>query len=72
MVKLTYPILYITRKEKGDTQKKVANKLGISPQRYQLKESGKAYFTLPEAQKLSEMYGIPIEQLFSTEFPIAQ
>lgn len=44
MANLAYPMLYITRKENGDTQKKVATKLGISPQRYQLKESGKAIF----------------------------
>lgn len=37
MTNLTYPMLYIARKEKGDTQRKVAQKLGISPQRYQLK-----------------------------------
>lgn len=54
MTKLTYPMLYITRKEKGDTQKKVASKLGISPQRYQLKESGKAIFNLNECQILSK------------------
>ena len=35
MTNLAYPMLYITRKEQGDTQKKVAGKLGISPQRYQ-------------------------------------
>ena len=46
MTNLAYPMLYITRKEKGDTQKKVASKLGISPQRYQLKESGKAILIL--------------------------
>ena len=33
MTNLAYPMLYITRKEKGDTQRKVAQKLGISPQR---------------------------------------
>ena len=28
MMNLAYPMLYITRKEKGDTQRKVAQKLG--------------------------------------------
>lgn len=65
MANLNYPMLYIARKEKGDTQRKVAQKLGISPQRYQLKESGKAHFTLPEAKILSEMYGMSIDDLFS-------
>ena len=64
MANLNYPMLYIARKEKGDTQRKVAQKLGISPQRYQLK-SGKAHFTLPEAKILSEMYGMSIDDLFS-------
>lgn len=64
--------LYIARNEAKQSQREVAKVLGISTQRFQLKENGKAHFTLPEAQKLSEMYGIPIEQLFSTEFPVAQ
>ncbi|RIM21367.1 helix-turn-helix transcriptional regulator [Staphylococcus chromogenes] len=72
MTKIHYPVLYITRKEHGHTQNYVAKKLNLSPQRLSLKELGKANWTLPEAQKLSEMYGIPIEQLFSTEFPVAQ
>ncbi|HCY3112543.1 TPA: helix-turn-helix transcriptional regulator [Staphylococcus aureus] len=70
MTKLTYPMVYITRKEKGDTQKKVASKLGISPQRYQLKESGKAIFNLNECQILSEMYDMPIDELFSSKIKV--
>ncbi|MCG1471837.1 helix-turn-helix domain-containing protein [Staphylococcus epidermidis] len=70
MTNLAYPILYITRKENGDTQKKVATKLGISPQRYQLKESGKAIFNLNECQILSEMYNMPIDELFSSKIKV--
>ncbi|WP_077700376.1 helix-turn-helix transcriptional regulator [Staphylococcus hominis] len=70
MTNLTYPMLYIARKEKGDTQKGVAQKLGISPQRYQLKETGKANFTLPEAKILSEMYGMSIDELFSNDIKV--
>ncbi|MCE4991439.1 MULTISPECIES: helix-turn-helix transcriptional regulator [Staphylococcus] len=70
MTNLTYPMLYIARKEKGDTQRKVAQKLGISPQRYQLKETGKANFTLPEAKILSEMYGMSIDDLFSNSIKV--
>lgn len=70
MTNLAYPILYIARKEKGDTQKGVAQKLGISPQRYQLKETGKANFTLPEAKILSEMYGMSIDELFSNDIKV--
>ncbi|RIL74742.1 XRE family transcriptional regulator [Staphylococcus devriesei] len=70
MTNLAYPMLYIARKEKGDTQKGVAQKLGISPQRYQLKETGKANFTLPEAKILSEMYGMSIDELFSNNIKV--
>ena len=52
MANLAYPMLYITRKEKGDTQKEVATKLGIS---------------LNECQILSEMYDMPIDELFSSK-----
>ena len=71
MTNLAYPMLYIVRKEKGDTQKGVAHKLGISPQRYQLKETGKANFTLPEAKILSEMYGMSIDELFSNNIKVS-
>lgn len=72
MTNLAYPMLYIARREKGDTQKTIAKKLSISPQRYQLKESGKANFTLPEAKILSELYGISIDELFSSSITIGQ
>lgn len=70
MTNLAYPMLYIARKEKGDTQKEVAKKLSITPQRYQLKETGKANFTLPEAKILSEMYGMSIDDLFSKNIKV--
>lgn len=70
MTSLFYPMLYIARKEKGDTQKEVAEKLSITPQRYQLKETGKANFTLPEAKILSEMYGMSIDELFSNDIKV--
>lgn len=72
MTNLAYPMLYIARREKGDTQKAIAKKLSISPQRYQLKESGRAYFTLPEAQILSEVYEMPIDELFSNQITVKQ
>lgn len=70
MTNLAYPMLYIARREKGDTQKEIAKKLSISPQRYQLKESGKANFTLPEAKILSDMYEISIDELFSSSIKV--
>ncbi|MDK9871993.1 MAG: helix-turn-helix transcriptional regulator [Staphylococcus equorum] len=72
MKKLTYPILYIARKEHGHTQKAIAKKLSISPQRYQIKESGKGEFSLTEAKILSELYGMPIDQLFSNSITVGQ
>lgn len=72
MKKLAYPHLYIQRKEHGHTQKAVAKKLSISPQRYQLKESGKAKFSLDEAKILSELYGMTIDDLFSSSITVGQ
>ncbi|MDW3789975.1 helix-turn-helix transcriptional regulator [Staphylococcus saprophyticus] len=72
MTNLAYPMLYIARREKGHTQKEVAKKLSISPQRYQLKESGKATFNLPECKILSELYGMPIDELFSNSISVGQ
>ncbi|MDW4036949.1 helix-turn-helix transcriptional regulator [Staphylococcus saprophyticus] len=70
MTNLAYPMLYIARKERGHTQKAIAKKLSISPQRYQLKESAKANFTLPEAKILSELYGMSIDELFSNSIKV--
>ncbi|WP_145353509.1 helix-turn-helix transcriptional regulator [Staphylococcus cohnii] len=72
MTNLAYPMLYIARKEHGHTQKAIAKKLSISPQRYQLKESGKANFTLPEAKILSELYEMQIDDLFSNSITVGQ
>lgn len=72
MTNLAYPMLFVVRREKGHTQKAIAKKLSISPQRYQLKESGKANFTLPEAKILSELYGMPIDDLFSNSISVGQ
>ena len=69
MTNLAYPMLYIVRREKV-IHKTIAKKLSISPQRYQLKESGKANFTLPEAKILSELYGMPIDELFSNSIKV--
>lgn len=72
MTNLAYPMLYIARKEHGHTQKAIAKKLSISPQRYQLKESGKAKFSLDEAKILSELYEMPIDDLFSNSITVGQ
>ncbi|WP_436860186.1 helix-turn-helix transcriptional regulator [Staphylococcus caeli] len=72
MKNLAYPLLYVARKEHGHTQAIVAKKLGISKERYSLKELNKANFTLPEAKILSELYEMPIDQLFSSSITVGQ
>ncbi|WP_301420249.1 helix-turn-helix transcriptional regulator [Mammaliicoccus lentus] len=62
--------LFIARNEAKHSQEYVAKKLGITKQRYSLKELGKANFTIPEAQILSELYGMTLDELFSNEIKI--
>ncbi|ASE35357.1 helix-turn-helix transcriptional regulator [Mammaliicoccus sciuri] len=62
--------LYIARNEAGHSQGYVAKRLGITTQRYQLKEAGKAFFTIPEAKVLSDLYGMTLDELFSNEIKI--
>ncbi|MDW3936983.1 helix-turn-helix transcriptional regulator [Staphylococcus saprophyticus] len=71
MTNLAYPMLYVVYKEHGHTQKHLAKRLGISPQRFGLKMIGKtANFTLPEAKILSELYGMSIDELFSNSIKV--
>ena len=56
--------LYVARRENRLRQKDMAELLHINPITYQLKESGKAAFTLPEAFTISERLGMTIEELF--------
>ena len=57
----SYRVLY------GDTQTDLAEYLGISLARYNLKENGSAKFTLEEAKKISDRYGKKIEDIFFAE-----
>lgn len=59
--------LIIERKNARHTQKFVAKKLGLSTYRYGQKELNKNNFTLPEAQQLSEMYGVSVDELFNKQ-----
>ena len=56
--------LYIKRKEQKLLQKDVAKKIGIHPQSYHLKESGKREFTVSEAIKLSKIFNCTVDELF--------
>lgn len=62
--------LYIARKEAGHSQAYVAKKLGISKERYSLKELNKAVFNLTECKILSELYGMTLDELFNNEIKI--
>lgn len=46
------------------TQKQIAEILGITPESYSNKETGKYNFTLEEALKISQMFKLPIEDIF--------
>lgn len=59
--------LWIYRKERNLTAKDMAKVLGVSPNRYLLKEGKKAYFTLDEAHKLAEYFKVTLDELFPNE-----
>ncbi|MBF7023643.1 helix-turn-helix transcriptional regulator [Staphylococcus kloosii] len=70
MLTVKYPILFIARKESKMSQEKVAMELGVTRVTYGLKESGKVDFTLEEAKILSELYEMPIDELFSCSIKV--
>lgn len=57
--------LYILRRENRLHQKDLAEILHISRVTYQAKESGKYPFTLPEALKLADHFGVTLDELFN-------
>ena len=59
--------LYILRREKRLTQSDLAKLLRITRQAYQIKESGKSFFTLPEAILLADYFGVSLDELFRKE-----
>jgi len=56
--------LYVIRRENRLKQKDVAKKIGIHPQSYHLKESGKREFTISEARKLAKLFNCTLDDLF--------
>lgn len=56
--------LYVMRREHQMYQRDVAKKIGIHPQSYHLKESGKREFTLREAKMLATLFGCTLDDLF--------
>ena len=59
-------LLYIKRKENKLMQKDVAAKIGIHPQSYHLKESGKREFTISEGKKIAKVFKCKLDDLFGS------
>lgn len=59
--------LYILRRENRLQQKDLASILQVSRSAYQAKESGKYPFTIPEALKLAEYFGVTLDELFNAK-----
>jgi DNA-binding XRE family transcriptional regulator len=56
--------LKVLREAKGITQTETAQCLGISLHSYCNKENGKVDFTMSEAKKLSDLFGLTIDEIF--------
>lgn len=62
-----YPKLVGKRNEKGITQEKMANLLGISKGNYNLKENGKLDFNLIEVRKILKILDETYDHIFLDE-----
>ena len=56
--------VYIKRKEHRMKQSDVAKILGISPQSFHLKETGKSEFTIKEALRMTLLFDCTLDELF--------
>ncbi|KKW40065.1 MAG: Transcriptional regulator, XRE family, partial [Parcubacteria group bacterium GW2011_GWA1_54_9] len=57
------------RVERGLSQSAVAEKLDLSRQSYMAIERGTRELSLPEAERVCDLYGISIEELLSAAIP---
>lgn len=62
-----YPKLIGKRNEKGITQEKMAEMLGISKNNYNLKENGKLDFNLVEVKKILQILNSSYNEIFFEE-----
>lgn len=62
-----YPKLIGKRNEKGITQEKMAELIGISKNNYNLKENGKLDFNLSEVKKILNILDEDYNNIFFTE-----
>ncbi|HCL4549697.1 helix-turn-helix domain-containing protein [Clostridium botulinum] len=58
------------RAKHGDTQKDLADFLGVRVSTFNFKENGKTDFTLNEAYKISQKYNSTIEEIFFTKYDV--
>jgi transcriptional regulator with XRE-family HTH domain len=63
------PLIKQLREERGFSQSFIAERLEISRQSYMAIERGQRDLTLQEAEKLSDLYGISIEDLTMVSIP---
>lgn len=56
--------LILLRKKIGVTQESLSKLLKINPKTYSAKELGKTEFSMNEMFKISEYFGMPIEDIF--------
>lgn len=59
--------LFVARREKRLSQKKVAELLHMDRSTYNRKEMGRLFFTLPEAIKLTRILDCTLNDLFQEE-----
>lgn len=59
-----YGKLRTVREENNMPQWKVAKFIGINKQTYHLKETGQSDFTIPEAKRLTKVFGCTLNDLF--------
>ncbi len=64
---MEYPKIRGKRSELHLSQERTANELGITLKTYNLKENGKADFTLEEAIRLLELFNCKFEDIFCNE-----
>lgn len=64
--------LYIARRESRLYQKDVAKKLGIHPQTYHEKESGKKEFTIKEGKRLARLFNCTLDDLFAERTEVSK
>ena len=62
-----YPKVVGKRNEKGITQEKMAEMLGISKNNYNLKENGKLDFNLVEVKKILQILKSSYDEIFFEE-----